>query len=67
MDTKGIDAIVLSACVQMPSLASVQQVENVTGIPVTTASICTTYCMLRELKLNSHVPGYGSLLSGKYD
>ncbi|WP_274697796.1 maleate cis-trans isomerase family protein [Aurantiacibacter sp. D1-12] len=66
VDTSGIDALVLSACVQMPSLPAIQQVEDALGIPVTSAAVCTTYRMLKELELEAHVPGAGALLSGKY-
>lgn len=66
LDTKGVDAVVLSACVQMPSLQAVQQVEDKLGIPVTTASICTVYQMLKVLGLKGGIPDAGSLLSGKY-
>jgi len=60
------DAIVLSACVQMPSLPAVAKVEALTGKPVITAAIATTYAMLRELGLERIVPGAGALLSGAY-
>ncbi|SOE99011.1 Maleate cis-trans isomerase [Burkholderia sp. OK233] len=60
------DAIVLSACVQMPSLPAVARVEAMTGKPVITAAIATTYAMLRELDLEPIVPGAGALLSGAY-
>jgi len=66
LDTRGVDAVVLSACVQMPSFASVQQVENQLGIPVTTAAISTVYQMLDKLCLSHEVENAGALLSGKY-
>jgi maleate isomerase len=66
MDTSGVDAIVLSACVQMPSLEAVAQVEAMTGKPVVTAAIATTYAMLKALGLEPIVPGAGALLSGAY-
>jgi maleate isomerase len=66
MDVGGVDAIVLSACVQMPSLQAVAQVEAMTGKPVVTAAIATTYAMLKALKLDTYVPGAGALLSGAY-
>ena len=66
MDTSGADAIVLSACVQMPSLAAVARVEAQTGKPVITAAIATTWCLLKELGLERVVPGAGALLSGAY-
>src|SRR5207249_8320414 len=43
----GIDALVLSSCVQMPSLAAVPIVEEQSGLPVVSASICTTHQMLQ--------------------
>ncbi|MDR6856137.1 Asp/Glu racemase [Variovorax guangxiensis] len=66
MDTRDVDAIVLSACVQMPSLPSVAKVEAMTGKPVVTAAIATTYAMLKALDLEPVVPGAGALLSGAY-
>jgi len=66
MDTSNADAIVLSACVQMPSLGAVAKVEAMTGKPVITASIATTYAMLKQLGLEAVVPGAGALLSGAY-
>lgn len=66
MDLSGVDAIVLSACVQMPSLPAVATVEAQTGKPVLTAAIATTYAMLTVLELEPIVPGAGALLSGAY-
>jgi maleate isomerase len=66
LDLSGIDVLVLSACVQMPSLASIQKVEDEIGVPVVSAAVCTTYRMLKELKLETRVPGCGALLSGEF-
>ncbi|MCA0243616.1 MAG: Asp/Glu racemase [Proteobacteria bacterium] len=60
------DAIVLSACVQMPSLPAIPYVEAMTGKPVITAAVSTTYAMLKALHLEPVVPGAGALLSGAY-
>ncbi|AQH04814.1 Asp/Glu racemase (plasmid) [Burkholderia sp. KK1] len=60
------DVIVLSACVQMPSLPVVAMVEALTGKPVLTAAVATTFAMLRELDLRCVVPGAGALLSGVF-
>lgn len=60
----GIDALILSACVQMPSLAAVQEVEDALGIPVVTAATATTYEILRALGHEPAIPGAGRLLSG---
>ena len=66
MNTLHADAIVLSACVQMPSLPAVARVEAMTGKPVITAAIATTYALLKQLGLERVVPGAGALLSGAY-
>lgn len=61
-----VDAIVASACVQMPSLPSVQLIEDRVGLPVLSSSVATTYMMLKKLGLDTRVDGFGSLLSGKF-
>ncbi|WP_415070424.1 Asp/Glu racemase [Hyphomicrobium sp.] len=66
LDLSGVDAVVLSACVQMPSLPAIAKVEAITGKPVITAAVATTYCMLKALKIEPVVPGAGALLSGAY-
>lgn len=66
LDLTDIDALVLSACVQMPSLPSIQKVEDALGLPVVSAAVCTTYRMLKRLGLDARVPGAGALLSGRY-
>ncbi|VWB90556.1 maleate cis-trans isomerase family protein [Burkholderia lata] len=60
------DVVVLSACVQMQSLPSIQIVEDALGIPVTSTAICTTRRMLDHLGLEPVVPNAGALLSGAY-
>ena len=66
LNLDGVEALVLSACVQMPSLPAVDAIEQEINIPVTTAAICTTYSMLKKLGLKAHAPIGGALLSGKY-
>jgi maleate isomerase len=66
LNLEGVDVLVLSSCVQMPSLAAVPLVEKESGLPVVSASICTTYQMLRRLGLSTYVPQAGTLLSGRY-
>lgn len=63
---QGADAVVLSACVQMPSLAAIPRVEAALGIPVVSAATCTSYQMLKALHLSAEVPDAGMLLSGKF-
>ncbi len=66
LDRRGADAIVLSACVQMPSLQVIEAVEKETGVPTVSAAICTTYRMLKSLGLEARAPGAGTLLSGRF-
>jgi maleate isomerase len=61
---EGAETIVLSACVQMPSLAAVQQVEDELGLPVVTAATATTFEVLRALGHRPAVGGAGRLLAG---
>lgn len=65
VDLSGCDALVLSACVQMPSLPSIEPVEQACGLPVLSAATATTYGILRALELDPVVPGAGHLLSGE--
>lgn len=64
LDRDGVDAIVLSACVQMPSLEAVQLVEDQLGLPVVTAATATTYEILKALGHEPAIPGAGQLLAG---
>ena len=66
LNTANVDVVVLSACVQMPSLQSIQTVEDRPGIPVTATAVCTTRRMLDHLGLEGVVPNAGALLSGRF-
>jgi maleate isomerase len=65
VDVSNADALVLSACVQMPSLAAIQPVEDAAGLPVLSAATATVFTILSELGLEPRVPGAGRLLSGE--
>jgi maleate isomerase len=60
----GLDVLVLSACVQMPSLAVVKLVEDEVGIPVVTAATATARAILLALGLQPTIPDAGRLLAG---
>ncbi|MEU9143412.1 Asp/Glu racemase [Streptomyces sp. NPDC048349] len=60
------DAVVLSACVQMPSLSAIEEAEQLLGKPVVSAAVCTAHQMLRALDLEAVAPGAGHLLSGAH-
>jgi len=66
INTEGIDALILSACVQMPSMSVIQTVEDRLGVPVVTAAAATTWQMLCVLGRPTVVPDCGALLSGAY-
>lgn len=64
LDTIGVDALVLSACVQMPSLPAIQVVQDQFDIPVLSASVATVWKTLTTLGLEPVVPSAGRLLAG---
>lgn len=63
LDLDDADALVLSSCVQMPSLSSIQSAEDRFGLPVLSAATATTWDILRALRLSTTIPGAGHLLS----
>jgi maleate isomerase len=65
LDTKGVDAVVISACVQMPSLSAIPAAEDQLGLPVTSAAACTARAMMRALTLEPVAPNAGYFLSEK--
>lgn len=64
LDTREADAVVLSACVQMPSLAAIPVVERALGKPVLSAATATARGILRGVGLPARVPDAGALLAG---
>jgi maleate isomerase len=64
LDTTGADVVVLSACVQMPSLPAIAAAERMLGIPVTSTAVCTAWKMLTLLDIEPRVENAGALLSG---
>lgn len=63
LDTSRADAVVLSACVQMPSLPAIPAVEAALNLPVITAATATCYEALRSMGLEATVPAAGHLLN----
>lgn len=62
LDLTDVDALVISACVQMPSLPLVERAEQELGLPVLSAATAGAFCLLRGLGLASDLPDAGSLL-----
>ena len=56
------DAVVLSVCVQLPSLPAVSAAQDRIGLPVVSTATCTVYQMLVDLGLDPVVPGAGAIL-----
>jgi maleate isomerase len=65
LELAGAQAVVLSACVQMPCLPAVEVAEQELGLPVLSASIATTFEILQRLDLTPVAPGAGALLDGR--
>jgi maleate isomerase len=66
LDRPDADAIVLSACVQMPSLEVIDRVQDELGKPVVSAAVATAHRMMREIGLAARAPIGGALLDGTY-
>lgn len=66
VDLSSIDALVLSACVQMPSLAALDAVQMEVDVPVLSTAAATVHQILRALHLPTRVPRAGALLSGRF-
>lgn len=62
LDTRNADAVVLSACVQMPSLAAIPVVQAREERPVLSAAVATTYQILNAIGLEPVTPDAGWLL-----
>jgi len=64
LDLTKADALILSACVQMPSLPLIEPAEAEFGLPVLSAVTATAFTLLRRLGLPTKIPGAGRLLRG---
>jgi maleate isomerase len=62
LDLAGVDVLVISCCVQMPSLDLVQKAEDELGLPVISAATAGAYSILRSAGLAVNIPDAGSLL-----
>lgn len=63
LNTANADVVVLSACVQMPSLPALQAAQDMLGLPVTSTAACTVRNMLDLLDLKAGMPGCGAVLA----
>jgi maleate isomerase len=65
LDTSNADGVVLSCCVQMPSLSAIPIVERELGLPILSAATATVHQLLRTLGREPVVAEAGRLLSGE--
>lgn len=63
LNTANVDVVVLSACVQMPSLPAVAPAQQRLGIPVTSTAVCTVRNMLDLLRLETRIEHCGAVLA----
>ncbi|RJQ85551.1 maleate cis-trans isomerase family protein [Amycolatopsis panacis] len=63
LDLTSADALIISACVQMPSLDLVAPAEEEFGIPVLSAATAGAYALLTWLGLDPVIPDAGRLLA----
>ena len=62
LDVRGCDALVLAACVQMPSLDVLDAAEQRLGLPVISAATATVWALLQGLRIEPKIRGAGWLL-----
>lgn len=62
LDLSGSDALVLSTCVQMPSLDILDEVEQALGLPVVSAATASAHLLLQRLGIESRIERAGWLL-----
>ena len=63
LDLRRADAVVLSACVQMPSLPMIEAAQGRTGLPVLSAATATARGVLEAVGLPAEIAGGGALLA----
>ena len=66
LDVSRAQAVVLSACVQMPSLAAITTVERQLGLPALSAATATARELLTTLQIDGRAPVGGALLDGRW-
>jgi maleate isomerase len=62
LDLSTSDALIISACVQMPSLPVIEEAEQRLGLPVLSAATASAFDVLTKLGLQPHIKNAGALL-----
>jgi maleate isomerase len=65
LDLKGAEGVVLSACVQMPSLPAIAPAQEELGLPVLSAATATAYELITALGADPKISGAGAMLDGR--
>ena len=65
MDFSGSDALVISACAQMPSLGVIDQAEQKLGLPVVSAATASVFDLLSRLDVEPAIADAGMLLRSR--
>jgi maleate isomerase len=65
LNLRDAQALVISACVQMPSLSLIEIAEAELGLAVISAATAAAYLLLQRLGLPTVLPGAGKLLRGE--
>ena len=65
LSLSNVDTLIASACVQMPSLPSISVIQEKTGIPTLSASVATSFQMMKELNIEADFPGFGALFDSE--
>jgi len=63
LDLTDVDAVVLSACVQMPSLSLIAEAERELGVPVISAATAGAFSLFRALGVPAEIHDAGLLLA----
>lgn len=67
LDRRQADGVVLSACVQMPSLPAVESVQRALGVPVVTAATATARELLAASGSARSIPAGGAALTERFE
>jgi maleate isomerase len=65
LDLGTADAVIISACVQMPSLPAIPAAERLLDLPVLSAATATVHDLLVRLGRAPEIPDAGVLLGGR--
>jgi len=65
LDLGAADGLIISLCVQMPSLELITEAERRFGLPVLSAATAGAYTLFRHLDLDPVLPDAGQILTAR--